>query len=98
MDCGLLADPDYFERAILVITGACVDAADANGDGMVDVEAYKRMITCVDPSREEVARKGFALLDANGSGLVSREDIVSALRAACGGAPVSGEIGGSLVR
>ena len=98
IDRGMLAEPDYLERAILVITGACFDAADANGDGMIDVEEYTRLITAVDPSKDEVARKGFALLDANGSGLVGREELVSALRAACSGAPVPSELGGSIVR
>ena len=98
MDRGMVADPDYLERAILVITGACFDAADANDDGMIDVEEYTRLITCVDPSREEVARSGFALLDADGSGLVSREELVGTLRAACSGAPASAELGGSIVR
>ncbi len=98
MDRGMLADPDYLERAMLVITRACFDAADANGDGMIDVEEYTRTMVSVDPSAEEVARQGFALLDADGDGLVSREEVVGALRTACSGAAVSGEPGGSLVR
>jgi Ca2+-binding EF-hand superfamily protein len=97
LDRGMLEDPGFIDSAMLVVTEALFTGADANGDGMIDVEEYSRMLLTVDPTTDELARAGFAIMDTDHDGAISRAELVAAMRAVFYG-DTSDELGARLVR
>ena len=80
VDQGMLEDAEFVDRAMLVVSHACFSAADSDGDGAISREEYTRMMTSVDPSKDEIARAGFDLLDRDGDGAISRAELIDAMR------------------
>ena len=81
MDRGMLADPRFVDSAMLVVTHAIFTAVDADGDEMIDVDEYARTFTAIDPAKDELARAGFNIIDADGDGAISRAELIDAMRA-----------------
>jgi Ca2+-binding EF-hand superfamily protein len=94
----MLEDPAFVDSAMLVVTQALFTGADGDGDGMIDVEEYTRMFLSIDPEMDELARAGFAILDRDGDGAISRAELVEAMRAVFLGGEAPDELGARVVR
>ena len=81
MDRGMLEDPEFVDRAMLVVTHAFFTAVDADGDERIDIDEFTRAMTVTDPSKDEVARAGFGFIDQDGDGAISRAELIAAIRA-----------------
>jgi Ca2+-binding EF-hand superfamily protein len=70
-------DAEALERAVLQTARAIMAAADADGDGFLDLGDYERLAELM---RIRRPAESFRVLDADGDGLVSQEELVAAVR------------------
>lgn len=71
-------DPEALDRAVLQTARAIMAAADSDGDGFLDLADYERLAELM---RIRRPAESFRVLDADGDGRVSQEEIVAAVRA-----------------
>ncbi len=77
MDRGMLADPQYVDKAILVVSHALFHAADVNGDGVIDRGEYVSMYRAIDMT--ELADAAFDNIDRDADGAISHAEFIQAL-------------------
>jgi Ca2+-binding EF-hand superfamily protein len=70
-------DPALLDRAVLQTARAIMAAADSDDDGYLDFADYTRL---ADLMRIRRPADSFRILDADGDGRVSQEELVSAIR------------------
>jgi len=80
IDRAMLAEPDFVEDNMLVVTRALFEAMDADDDGAVSLDEYSAMFRAIDLDAD-LAKAGFELLDSNGDGSISKDELVDAMRA-----------------
>lgn len=71
-------DPEALERAVLQTARAIMASADSDDDGFLDMADYERLAELMHIRRPAEA---FRVLDTDGDGRVSQEEIVAAVRA-----------------
>ncbi|HEY2764906.1 MAG TPA: EF-hand domain-containing protein [Pseudonocardiaceae bacterium] len=77
MGGGIAADAAGLERAVLATSRAAIQAADANGDGFLDLADFARLGALLHVD-DHVA--SFQALDVNGAGRLSYDEIIAAVR------------------
>jgi Ca2+-binding EF-hand superfamily protein len=70
-------DPELLDRAVLQTARAIMAAADADDDGYLDFADYERLAELM---RIRRPAESFRILDADGDGRVSQEELVAAIR------------------
>jgi Ca2+-binding EF-hand superfamily protein len=70
-------DPEALDRAVVQTARAIMAAADSDDDGFLDLADYERLAELM---RIRRPAESFRILDADGDGRVSQEEIVAAVR------------------
>jgi Ca2+-binding EF-hand superfamily protein len=80
IDRAMLAEPDFVEDNMLVVTRALFEAMDADGDGAVSLDEYTAMFRAIDLD-DDLAKAGFEILDSNDDESISKDELVEGMRA-----------------
>ncbi|MFG2651289.1 EF-hand domain-containing protein [Streptomyces sp. NPDC048436] len=78
---GLLETPDSFDEGYLPFLDAIMDIADTDGDGKLTADEQVRWTGTLMNLPETDARAVFHRLDQDGDGLITRHDLLDAIRA-----------------
>ncbi len=78
VEAGMLTDPEYLEKAVLVVSRALFRAADEDGDGILTRDQYVRMFTAIDLDAD-MAGAGFDHIDRDADGTIGYDEFVQAL-------------------
>uniref|UniRef100_A0AAU2UZU6 EF-hand domain-containing protein n=1 Tax=Streptomyces sp. NBC_00003 TaxID=2903608 RepID=A0AAU2UZU6_9ACTN len=78
---GLLETPESFDAGYVPFLHAIMDIADSDGDGRLTIEEHVRWTGALMNLPATDARKIAVRLDADGDGLIERDDLLSAIRA-----------------
>jgi Ca2+-binding EF-hand superfamily protein len=73
---GVVGDPDVFDGVFRTLLANVVKVADVNGNGGLDQDEYTRLMGSWYNSGEADAVEAFRLLDTDGDGLLSTEELV----------------------